>query len=121
MGLSSHNEKRRTLMNNRYRLYRRSNGTYYSFDSNTGKQQSLKTKNKDIADRLMAAKNQASDTAQLNRAMAKIYASGADPELMTRTWSEVCTEYASRSVPSTRPRVERAFRSKPFERPLQND
>jgi integrase len=103
-------------MKNRYRLYCRSNGMYYSYDCNTGKQKSLKTKNKDVADRLMAATNQASDTAQLNRALAKIYASGSSPELMTRTWSEVMDAYAEKSVVTTRPRVERAFKSRPFER-----
>lgn len=101
-------------MKNRYRLYRRLNGTYYSYDCNTHKQKSLQTKSKDVAERLIAAKNQAADTAQLNRALAKIYASGSSPELMTRTWAEVMAAYAEKSVESTRPRVERAFKSEPF-------
>ena len=66
------------------------------------------------AKRLVAAKNQASDTPQLNRAMAKVYASATSPELMTRTWTEVMAAYASKSANGSRERVERAMRSQPF-------
>jgi integrase len=65
-------------------------------------------------ERLIAAKNQAADIPQLNRAMAKVYASAASPQLMERTWREVMDAYVNKSVPTTRPRVARAFRSEPF-------
>jgi integrase len=67
-----------------------------------------------VAERLIVAMNQAADTPQLNRALAKVYASAASPHLMTRTWGEVMDAYAKKSQPSSRPRVERAFRSAPF-------
>jgi integrase len=101
-------------MTNRYSLFKRSNGVYYALELASQRQTSLRTRSHAEATRLIAAKNQASDTPQLNRAMAKVYASAASPELMERTWQEVMDAYAQKSVVTTRPRVERAFRSKPF-------
>ncbi len=101
-------------MKSRYRLYRRTNGMFYARDTETEKQQSLKTKNKTEGERLVAPMNQAADTPQLNRAMAKVYASAASPKLMTRTWASVMAAYVRKSVKSTRKRVARAFHSRPF-------
>jgi hypothetical protein len=75
---------------------------------------SLKTREEAEAKRFIAAKNPAADTPQLNRAMATVYASAASPQLMERTWREVMDAYVNKSVATTRPRVERAFRSEPF-------
>jgi hypothetical protein len=101
-------------MKSRYRLYTRTNGMFYARDTETEKQQSLQTKNRTEGERLVAAMNQAADTPQLNRAMAKVYASAASPNLMTRTWGEVMEAYAKKSQPSSQKRVARAFRSVPF-------
>ena len=101
-------------MQNRYRLFRRGNGVYYALEPASQRQTSLRTRSHAEATRLIAAKNQASDIPQLNRAMAKVYASAASPELMERTWQEVMDAYARKSVVTTRRRVERAFRSEPF-------
>jgi hypothetical protein len=87
---------------------------FYARDTETEKQQSLQTKNRTEGERLVAAMNQAADTPQLNRAMAKVYASAASPNLMTRTWGEVMEAYAKKSQPSSQKRVARAFRSVPF-------
>ena len=76
-------------MQNRYGYFKRVNGVYYALDLQTQRQSSLSTRCEAEAKRLVAAKNQASDTPQLNRAMAKVYASATSPELMTRTWTEV--------------------------------
>ena len=101
-------------MRNRYRVHLRGNDVCYAYDTTTRRHKSLKTKNRDIAERLVAAMNQANDVPLLNRAMARIYAAGASPELMTRTWSEVMEAYAMKCAPLTRIRVDRAFRSEPF-------
>lgn len=101
-------------MKNRYRLFMRETDIYYTYDRTTHRKHSLQTKNQDVAERLVAAMNQSNDVPLLNRAMARIYAAGASPELMTRTWSEVMEAYARKCVPSTRTRVDRAFRSDPF-------
>jgi hypothetical protein len=46
-------------MNQTYRLFLRPNGVFYSQECETGKQHSLKTKNKAEAVRLLNAKNEA--------------------------------------------------------------
>jgi hypothetical protein len=101
-------------MQNRYGYFQRANGVYYALDLQTQRQSSLKTRVEDEAQRLIAAKNQATGTLQLNRAMAKVYASASWPELMERKWQAAMDAYVLKSVPTTRPRVARAFRSKPF-------
>lgn len=89
-------------MQNRYRLFRRGNGVYYALEPASQRQTSLHTRSHAEATRLIAAKNQASDIPQLNRAMAKVYASAASPELMERTWQEVMDAYARKSVVTAR-------------------
>ena len=102
-------------MQNRYGYFQRANGVYYAVDLVNKRQNSLNTRVEDEAKRLIAAKNQAADTPMLNRAMAKVYASASSPELMERRWQEVMDAYAAKSVETTRPRVDRAFRSEPFQ------
>jgi hypothetical protein len=98
-------------MQNRYGYFQRANGVYYAVDLDTKRQTSLQTRSEAEATRLIAAKNQSAEVPQLNRAMAKVYASAASPELMERKWQEVMDAYVLKSVPTTRPRVARAFRS----------
>src|SRR5476649_1044788 len=82
--------QRRTVMQRqKYRLFRRKNGTYYSFENDTGRQTSLFTKDRGEAAGLLAAKNQATAQPTLNVAMAKVYLSAKSPELLTRTWGEL--------------------------------
>ena len=68
------------MQKQRFRLYRR-NGTYYTHESDTGKQISLRTKTIGM----VAARNQAAAQPVLNVAMAKVYLSAKSPELLTRT------------------------------------
>ncbi len=77
------------MQRQRYRLFRRKNGTYYSFENDTGRQTSLFTKDRGEATGLLAAKNQATAQPSLNVAMAKVYLSAKSPELLTRTWGEL--------------------------------
>jgi integrase len=77
------------MQRQRFRLFRRSNGTYYAHENETGKQTSLVTKNRGEAVGLLAAKNQAVAQPILNVAMAKVYLSAKSPELLTRTWGEL--------------------------------
>ena len=72
----------------KFRLFRR-NGTYYFHENDTGKQTSLRTKDKSEAVGLLAAKNQATAQPILNVAMAKVYLSAKSPDLLTRTWGEL--------------------------------
>jgi len=102
-------------MKNRYRLYRRRRGgCYYAHDGVTGKQESLKTRNRPAAQRLLAAKNAAVEQPQLNLALARAYLTAHDPKMLTRRWQEVMDFYASRGRDSTRDRSTRAFQGTAF-------
>jgi hypothetical protein len=81
-------------MKDRYRMYRRSNGTFYLEDVGCRKQESLRTKSAAEAKRLLAARNQAVEQPALNLTMARAYLSGRSPELMSRTWADVLDEMA---------------------------
>jgi len=60
-------------MKNRYRLFQRSWGTYYCEDLETKKQESLKTKDKKEAYRIVAAKNETVDQITFSRHLARVY------------------------------------------------
>ena len=63
----------------RYRMYRRTGGTYYAKDKVTGKSESLETRDKATAKQLLAARNHAVAQPQLNRTLAKAYLSAKSP------------------------------------------
>jgi integrase len=69
-----------------YRLFRRQNGIYFCEDRDTHKQESLRTKNKTEATRLLNAKNEARENPLLNRQIARTYLAAVDPELVKRSW-----------------------------------
>jgi hypothetical protein len=79
-------------MKNRYRLFRRGR-VFYAREVETGKNESLKTKERSVAERLLHAKNEASRQPQVNLAMARAYLAAADPLMSHRTWNEVMEEY----------------------------
>ena len=81
-------------MLDRYWVFPRKNGVFYFQDKITGKQQSTRTKDKVVAERLLAAKNQSVEQPMLNRSMAKTYLAAKSPELMERTWADVVARYA---------------------------
>jgi integrase len=70
----------------RYRLFRRNNGMYFCEDRETRQQQSLRTKNKTEAVRLLNAKNEAEENPLLNRQIARAYLAAVDPEIVKRSW-----------------------------------
>lgn len=77
-------------MKARYRLIHRGNriAAFYLVDTQTGKRTSLHTSDKDAAQQLVDAKNQAERQPALNRQLAKAYLSGADSGAATRTWRD---------------------------------
>ena len=101
-------------MQERYRMFRRNGGNYYTRDKVTGRAETLGTTDAMTARQLLAARNQAAAQPQLNRTMAKAYLAAKSPDLITRTWADVVTHYTASGVESTRDRKKRAFRSKPF-------
>jgi hypothetical protein len=62
--------------------------TLYCVDSETGQRFSLKTKDRDSAEQIVLAKNQALRQPTLNLQIAKAYLAGTDSGVSTRTWQD---------------------------------
>jgi hypothetical protein len=97
-----------------FRLYRRSNGTYYLEDGVTRKQTSRRTKSKSVATQRLAAHTQAVEQPYLNLTIAKAYLSAKSPELLSRTWGEIMDDMAIGYRGSTRHRWAKVIASAPF-------
>jgi len=69
-----------------YRLFRRHNGIYFCEDRQTHRQESLRTKDKSEAVRLLNAKNEARENPLLNRQIARTYLAAVDPDIVKRCW-----------------------------------
>ena len=104
-------------MKNRYRLFKRG-PVFYAHDSETNKQESLQTRDKREAQRILMAKNEAQDNRLLNIKIAEAHLAAHDPLMITRTWQDVMDYMMSREDEiraSTLARVKVAFASKPFD------
>lgn len=80
------------LMKDRYRVFRRGWGTYYCEDLVTKKQESLHTRDRNEAHRLVAAKNEHDKTPSFSLHLARVYWQAGDPAAATRTWQNVMDE-----------------------------
>ena len=67
-------------MKKRYRVFPRPWGVYYCEDIETGKQETLKTRDKNEAYRLVAAKNEDHTAPAFSRQLARVYWKAGDPE-----------------------------------------
>jgi hypothetical protein len=72
-------------MKPRFIMFRRS-GVYYSEDTVTRKQHSLRTKDESEAVTLLNAKNESFRQPVLNRQIARTYLKATDAEAAKRTW-----------------------------------
>lgn len=89
-------------MKNRYRLYRRpKGGVFYAHDSETGKQESLSTRDRAEAMSLLNAHNESVRLPLTNLQIAKVYLAGTDSGVSTRTWQN-----ALDAVVETKPSLE---------------
>jgi len=86
----SHNVK--NDMKQRFSVFPRPWGVYYYQDNTTGKQGTLKTRDKDEAYRLVAAKNENEEAPAFSRHLARVYWKAGDPEGSVRTWQHVMDE-----------------------------
>jgi integrase len=102
-----------TTMKATYRLYRRGQ-MYYTQHNKTGKQESLRTTDKEQAGRLLAAKNESAKEQISNLDIAKVYLRAADPAAAKRTWQEVVNEGAKTKQGSTLERWLRAYKQRAF-------
>lgn len=100
-------------MKNRFRLlYRGERGTFFCFDNLTRKRSSLHTKDRDAAEQIVLAKNQALRQPVLNLQIAKAYLSGTDSGVATRTWQQALDALVETKQGSTKERWVRAAKDK---------
>ena len=100
-------------MKNRFRLYRRpKGGVFYAHDSETGKQESLGTKDRAEATTLLNARNESFRQPQLNLHIAKAYLAGTDSGVSTRTWQDALNAIIETKNGSTKDRWVRAAKEK---------
>src|SRR5262245_27960367 len=75
-------------MKSRFRIFRRRSGVFYLFDSEQNRQESLKTKDKKVAQQILHAKNESAREPRLNLQIARAYLSASDPTMVNRTWAD---------------------------------
>lgn len=102
-------------MKPRFILYRRG-GYFYSQDTSTGQQTSLRTKDADEARLLLHAKNEAYRQPILNLQLARTYLTATDPEMATRTWQVVMDEMGRHKQGPTKARHDSGMRDAAFDR-----
>jgi integrase len=96
-------------MKKRFRLYRRTmGGVFYVHDSETGKQESLGTRDRAEATTLLNARNESVRQPQLNLQIAKAYLAGTDSGVSTRTWQNALDAIVETKSGSTQDRWRRA-------------
>lgn len=96
-------------MKNRFRLYRRTpGGAFYIHDSETGKQESLGTRDRAEARALLNARNESVRQPQLNLQIARAYLAGSDSGVSTRTWQNALDAIVEMKSGSTQDRWRRA-------------
>jgi integrase len=102
-------------MNSRYRVFRRGWGTYYSEDLTTGKQESLRTRDKAEAFRLVAALNETDQQPAFSLHLARVYWKAGDPAAASRTWQRVMEEILKLKKGNTLERWNRAVQDTAFD------
>ena len=86
---------------NKYRLLKMNSrgGRYYAEEIATGLRTSLKTADREAAEKLLHALNESHRNPHLNQLMGQTYLAGSDPLALTRTWLDVSMPS---SIPSRR-------------------
>ncbi len=102
-------------MKDRYRLFLRRKTVYYAFDNHTRKFESLKTRDKAEANRLLMALNEAGKQPAMNLSLAKVYLKHSDPLVSQRTWQHVLEEITKTKTGNTQLRWKTAAKDKAFD------
>lgn len=98
-------------MKNRFRLIRRGErNQFYCVDSETGQRHSLKTSDRDAAEQIVLAKNQALRQPALNLQIAKAYLAGTDNGVSTRTWLNAIESLTSTKHDANKERWQRVVK-----------
>ena len=103
-----------SYMKTRYILFRRA-GVYYSEDTTTRKQSSLRTKDQAEARALLHAKNESVRQPILNLQLARTYLTATDPEAVTRNWQVAMEELTKTKSGRTMERYQDAVKDKAFD------
>ncbi len=101
-------------MKSKFILFRRA-GVFYSEDTTTGKQHSLRTKDEAEALTLLHSKNEAHRQPVLNLHIARTYLTATDPEMAKRSWQVPMDEMTKTKTGPTRHRHETAMKDKAFD------
>ena len=102
-------------MKNRYRLFQRSSGIFFLENDVTRKQESLRTRDRTVAKRILNARNEAHQQPAINLQIARAYLMVSDPGSTTRNWQAVMDAVAQTKDAGTRKRWERAMMEHPFD------
>ena len=103
-------------MKNRYSIFRRENGIYYSLDRIDKKRNSLNTSDPVEAKRLLNALNEACQQPAVNLQIAQVYLQHSDPDFAKRSWQHVMDEMGRTKSGSTKKRWDVAMKDKAFDR-----
>lgn len=102
-------------MKNQYRLFQRSSGIFYLENDVTRQQESLRTRDRAVAKRILNARNEAHQQPAINLQIARAYLMVSDPGSTTRNWQAVMDAVAQTKDGGTRKRWERAMMEHPFD------
>jgi hypothetical protein len=102
-------------MKDRYRLFLRRKSVYYAFDTVTKTFESLHTKDKSHAQRLLVALNDAGRQPAMNLSLARVYLRHSDPLVATRNWQHVLDEIIQAKSGPTQLRWRIAAKDKAFD------
>ncbi|HMO66440.1 MAG TPA: tyrosine-type recombinase/integrase [Verrucomicrobiota bacterium] len=103
-------------MKHRYRIIQRGSrgGACYCVDTATGRRTSLGTADRDAAEQIVLAKNQALRQPSLNLQIAKAYLAGSDSGSATRTWGAALEILIETKLGETRRRWLTAAKDRAF-------
>jgi integrase len=102
-------------MKTRYRLFKRNSGIFFIQDNASGKQESLRTRDREQAKRLFAARNEAYRQPAMNLQIAQVYLQHGDPAMANRKWQDVIAQIISTKTGNTLERWEYAAKDKAFD------
>jgi integrase len=88
---------------------------FWCQDNETRKQESLGTKDREIAERILNAKNEAHHQPIINLQIARAYLQVGDPAVATRTWRLVMEEVTKLKRGDTQARYNAAMRDRAFD------
>jgi integrase len=102
-------------MKQRYHIFRRENGIYYSLDTLNKKRESLQTGDAETARRLINVQNEACHQPTVNLQIAQVYLQHSDPDFAKRNWQHVMDEMGRTKSGSTKKRWDVAIKDKAFD------